>query len=52
MTKREEALQLADKMEVLLRAVEDTPNRMPTNRLFLMVARVTYWLLIEWVREH
>lgn len=51
-TRKGEAMQMLDEMETLLKRTEDTPERMPTNRAFLMVARVVYWLLERWVREH
>ena len=51
MTKRDEAMQMLDEMETLLKRTEDTPERMPTNRAFLVLARVVYWLLMEWVRN-
>ena len=52
MTKHDEAMQMLDQLENLLKKIEDSPDRMPTNRAFLMVARVVYWLLERWVREH
>lgn len=52
MTRRDEAMQMLDEMETLLKRTEDTPERMPTNRAFLMVARVVFWLLERWIREH
>lgn len=51
MTKRAEAMQMLDQLETLLKKTEDTPDRMPTNRAFLMVTRVVYWLLERWIRE-
>lgn len=51
MTKRAEAMQMLDQLETLLKKTEDTPDRMPTNRAFLMVARVVYWILERWIRE-
>lgn len=51
MTKRAEAMQMLDQLETLLKKTEDTPDRMPTNRAFLMVARVVYWLLERWIKE-
>ena len=51
MTKRDEAMQMLDQLETLLKRTEDTPERMPTNRAFLVLARVAYWLLREWVRN-
>ena len=51
MTKRDEAMKMLDQLESLLKQTEDTPNRMPTNRAFLMVARVVYWLLERWIKE-
>ena len=52
MTKRDEAMQMLDQLETLLKRTEDTPDRMPTNRAFLIVARVVFWLLERWIREH
>lgn len=52
MTRRDEAMQMLDQLETLLKRTEDSPDRMPTNRAFLMVARAVYWLLERWVREH
>lgn len=51
MTKRAEAMQMLDQLETLLKKTEDTPDRMPTNRAFLMVTRVVYWLLERYIRE-
>ena len=51
MTKKDEAMQMLDQLETLLKKTEDTPDRMPTNRAFLMVARVAYWLLERYIRE-
>lgn len=51
MTKRDEAMQMLDEMETLLKRTEDTPERMPTNRALLVIARVVYWLLERWIRE-
>ena len=51
MTKHEEAMQMLDQLETLLKRTEDSQDRMPTNRAFLMVARAVYWLLERWVRE-
>ena len=52
MTKTDEAMQMLDQLETLLKMTEDTPERMPTNRAFLMVARVVFWLLERWVRQN
>ena len=52
MTKRDEAMQMLDQLETLLLRTEDTPERMPTNRAFLMVVRVVFWLLERWVRQN
>ncbi len=49
MTRKDEAMQMLDQLETLLKRTEDTPERMPTNRAFLMVARVVYWLLRDWI---
>lgn len=45
-------MQMLDEMETLLLRTEDTPERMPTNRAFLVLARVVYWLLERWIKEH
>jgi hypothetical protein len=50
MTKREE-MQMLDKLETLLKKTEDTPERVPTNRAFLMVVRVVYYLLMKEVKR-
>ena len=42
---------MLDQLQDLLKMTEDSPDRMPTNRAFLMVARVTYWLLEQWIRR-
>ena len=52
MTKHDEAMQMLDQLETLLKKTEDSPDRMPTNRAFLMVVRVVYWLLERWVRQN
>lgn len=52
MSKRDEAMKMLGQLEDLLKKTEDTPERMPTNRAFLVVARVVYWLLEKWIREH
>ena len=52
MTKRDEAMRMLDQLQDALGRLERTPNHMPTNRALLVVARVVYWLLERWVREH
>lgn len=52
MTKTDEAMQMLDQLETLLKRTEDSPDRMPTNRAFLMVVRVVFWLLERWVRQN
>ena len=52
MSRKEEAMQMLDQLETLLKRTEDTPDRMPTNRAFLMVVRVVFWLLERWVRQN
>ena len=52
MTRHDEAMQMLDQLETLLKRTEDTPERMPTNRALLIVARVVYWLLERWAKEH
>ena len=51
MTKTDEAMRMLDQLQDLLMHLEKNPDRMPTNRAFLMVARAVYWLLERWVRE-
>ena len=51
MTKRDEAMQMLDQLQDALGKLERNPDRMPTNRALLVVARVTYWLLERWVKE-
>lgn len=51
MTRSDEAMQMLDKLETLLKKTEDTPERVPTNRAFLMVARVVYYLLMKEVKR-
>lgn len=43
---------MLDQLETLLKKTEDTPDRMPTNRAFLMVVRVVYWLLERYIRSN
>lgn len=53
MTKRDEAMRMLDQMEQMLKVVSYADeNRMPTMKAFLVVARVVYWLLERWIREH
>lgn len=52
MTKRDEAMQMLDQLQDALGKLERNPDRMPTNRALLVVARVVYWLLERWIREH
>lgn len=52
MTRKDEAMRMLDQLQDLLKKTEDTHERMPTNRAFLMVARVVYWLLERWIKEH
>ena len=49
MAKRDEAMQMLDQLENLMKKVEDTPYREVTNRAFLALARVVYWLLRDWI---
>lgn len=51
MTRRDEAMRMLDQLQGLLKQTEDTPDRMPTNRAFLMVARAVYWLLERYIRS-
>lgn len=52
MTKMDEAMRMLDKMQDALGKLERNPDRMPTNRALLVIARVVYWLLERWIREH
>lgn len=52
MTKTDEAMRMLDQLQDLLAHLEKNEDRMPTNRALLMVARVAYWLLERWIREH
>ena len=52
MTKRDEAMQMLDQLQDALGKLERNPDRMPTNLALLVIARVAYWLLERWVREH
>lgn len=51
MTKTDEAMRMLDQLQDLLAHLEKNPDRMPTNRALLMVARVVYWLLERWIRD-
>lgn len=51
MTKTDEAMRMLDQLQDLLKHLEKNPDRMPTNRALLMVARVVYWLLERWIRD-
>lgn len=44
-------MKMLGQLEDLLKRTEDTPERMPTNRAFLVIARAVYWLLERWIRE-
>lgn len=52
MTKRDEAMQMLDQMEDALGRLERNHDFMPTNRALLVIARVVYWLLERWIKEH
>lgn len=52
MTKRDEAMQMLDQLQDALGRLERQPDFMPTNRALLVIARVVYWLLERWIREH
>lgn len=52
MTRRDEAMQMLDQLQDALGKLERNPDRMPTNRAFLMVTRVVFWLLERWVRQN
>lgn len=51
MTRHDEAVMMLDQLETLLKRTEDTPDRMPTNRAFLVLARVVYWMLRVWIKS-
>ena len=48
---KKDAMRMLDQMQDVLLCLEKEPDRMPTNRLLLMTARVAYWLLERWIRE-
>jgi hypothetical protein len=52
MTRRDEAMQMLDQLQDALGRLEKSPDRMPTNRALLVIARVVYWLLERWIKEH
>ena len=53
MTRKEEAMQMLLQMENMMAIVEKAPEEnTPTMRAFLVLARVVYWLLGRWVKEH
>lgn len=49
MTRRDEAMQMLDQLQDALGRLERNQDRMPTNRALLVIARVVYWLLREWI---
>lgn len=52
MTKTDEAMRMLDQLQDLLMHLEKNPDRMPTNRALLIVARVVYWLLERYIRSN
>lgn len=52
MTKRDEAMQMLDQLQDALGRLEKSPDFMPTNRALLVIARVVYWLLERYIKEH
>ena len=52
MTKRDEAMQMLDQLQDALGKLERNPDRMPTNRALLVIARVVYGLLERWIRSN
>ena len=52
MTKRDEAMQMLDQLQDALGKWERNPDRMPTNRALLAVARAVYWLLERYIRSN
>lgn len=52
MTRKDEAMQMLDQLQDALGRLERTPDHMPTNRALLVIARVVYWLLERWIKEH
>ena len=52
MTKRDEAMRMLDQLQDTLGRLERNPDFMPTNRALLVIARVVYWLLERWIKEH
>lgn len=52
-TRHEKAVQMLDQLEdLLLKCEEADQTRIPTMKAFLMVARINYFLLERWVKEH
>ena len=51
---RSEAMVMLDQLEDVLKKIDkpEAETRTPTMKAFLVVARVTYFLLSRWVREH
>jgi hypothetical protein len=43
---------MLDQLQDALGKLEKNPDFMPTNRALLIVARVVYFLLERWIREH
>ena len=53
MSKRDEAMRMLDQMQDMLIALEKSgEDRQMTKRTYLVLARVVYWLLERWIREH
>lgn len=45
-------MKMLDQLETMMGECEKHPENMPTMRSFLMVARVCYMLLAEWVKKN
>ena len=45
-------MKMLDELQDLLKHLEKNYDRMTLNRATLMLARVVYWLLERWIREH
>ena len=53
MSKQQEAMQMLDQMENMLIQLEKSgEDRQMTKRSYLVLARVVYWLLERWIKEH
>ena len=51
MTRTDEAMKMLDQLQDLLMHLEKNYDKITLNRATLMVARVVYFLLEQWIRE-